>query len=142
MIDQEEVIKFTLAINQNISMELEYSEVVDFIGFFNNKPSSVDFYNELSTHPASQVRSEIAGKTCLPLETFERLANDASIEVALKVAGNKTAMQTFSAEQIVNMIRRDVSVALEIARYQLPFIKLTEFEAVISELTVHDDPIV
>lgn len=132
--------KITLAIDQQHSMEIGYSELADFIGFFNDNPSSADFYNHLSTHPASQIRAEVAGKTCLPLATLEKLAADASIEVVMKVAGNKTAMKSFDTEQILNMIRRDVSVALEIARYQLPYIQPFICEEVMEELSNHQDP--
>ena len=132
--------KITLAIDQQHSMEIGYSELADFIGFFNDNSSSADFYNYLSTHPASQIRAEVAGKKCLPLATLEKLAADASIEVVMKVAGNNTAMKSFDADQILNMIRRDVSVALEIARYQLPYIQPFICEEVMEELSNHQDP--
>lgn len=132
--------QITLAINQKHSMDIGYSELADFIGLFNDNPSSAGFYSELSTHPASQIRAEVAAKTCLPLATLEKLATDASIEVVLKVAGNKTAMQSFDTDKILCMIRRDVSVALEIARYQLPYMNPFVSEAVIEELRQHDDP--
>lgn len=134
--------KITLAINQRHSMELNDSELADLIGFFNDNPSSSDFYNELSTHPASQIRAEVAGKTCLPLATLEKLAADSSIEVVMKVAGNKAAMKSFNAEKILDMARRDVSIALEIARYQMPFIQPFISQEVIEELLQHSDPAV
>ena len=48
-------------------------------------------------------------------------------------------MQSFNAEKILEMVRRDVSIALEIARYQLPFIQPFESETVIEELLQHND---
>jgi hypothetical protein len=134
------IMKFTLAINQTCSMEIAYSELADFIGFFNDNRSSSDFYDALSEHPASRIRAEVATKTCLPITTLERLSEDASLEVVQKVASNQAAMKAFRFEVVQKMIRRDVSIALEVARYQMPYLNEWVRELVEEELLEHRDP--
>lgn len=87
--------------------------------------------------PASTHPEEI--RTKFDLGRFGWGMKSASLSQA-RVAGNKTAMQSFDTDRILDMIRRDVSVALEIARYQLPYMNPFVSEVVIEELRQHDDP--
>ncbi len=132
--------KITLSVDSKHSMEVAYSELADFLSFFNDDPSSADFYNVLASHPASQMRVAVAEKTCLPVATLEKLATDPSIEVVQKVAGNETALKAFGAELFKTMIGRDVSVALDLARHGLDSMKPSVRKAVTAVLMRHEDP--
>lgn len=134
--------KFILSVDQKASMELSYTEVADFLSFFNDNRESATFYEALAEHPSSQIRAEVAAKTCLSIETLEKLAMDKSIEVVQRVASNKRAMSEFDDELLVKMIERDVSIALEIARYQLIHIQPFVQEIIADILTAHEDPLV
>lgn len=131
--------KITLSINSKHSMKVAYSELADLLGFFNDNPCSADFYNVLASHSASRVRVEIAAKTCLPVATLEKLAIDPSVEVVQRVACNETALKAFGVELFKTMIDRDVSVALELARW-LDSMKPSVRKAVKAELMKHEDP--
>lgn len=132
--------KITLSIDSKHSMEVTCSELVDFLGFFNDNSSSADFYNVLASHPASRVRAAVAEKTCLPVATLEKLAVDPSIEVVQKVACNETALMAFGAELFKTMIERDVIVALELASNGLDSIKPSVRKAVTEMLMRYEDP--
>ena len=131
--------KITLSVDSKHSMEVAYSELADILSFFNDNPSGADFYNVLACHPSGQMRVAVAGKACLPVATLEKLAADPSIEVVQKVAGNETALKALNAEQFKTMIGRDVSVALELARW-LDSMKPSVRKAVKAELMKHEDP--
>ena len=126
--------KITLSINSEHSIEVANSELAYFLFFSNDNPSRADFYNELASHPASQIRAEVASKTCLPVTTLEKLANDHSIEVVKKVACNETALKLFKAETLKSMLDRDASIAFDLAQRHLHSMKPAVRELVEAEL--------
>lgn len=132
--------KITLSIDSKHSMEVPDSELADFLGFFaGDNPSGTNFYSELAKHPSSRMRAEVAGKTCLPVAVLKKLAVDPSIEVVQRIARNETALQAFDAELFKAMIRRDVSVALEVV-HGLDSMKPSVRKAVKAVLMEHQDP--
>ena len=130
----------TLSINQKSSIEVGYEELADFISFFNDAPSSAEFYASLAAHPASRIRSAIASKTCLSVSVLEKLALDPSIEVVQRVSSNSTALKSFSAELFKSMISRDVSIALELAQCLLDVLDPIARDVIKRQLINHEDP--
>lgn len=130
--------KITLSVNDAHSIEVGYVEIEDFISCLGDDPARADFFGELVKHPASQIRAAVAINRCLPLPLLEKLVNDPSIEVVRSVAGNRTALQSFEVDTFRAMIRRDVSVAFELASRQ-DQINPSARNTVLAELAKHED---
>lgn len=131
--------KVTLSIDSQESIEIGHSDLGFIVNCLDDNARHADFFSRLAEHPASEVRSVAAGKSCLPLDALERLAHDASIEVVRCVANNERALEMFDVSLIQEMINRDVSVAADIAD-NLSLVREYIREEVAYALSKHDDP--
>ena len=132
--------KITVSIDSKQSIEIGYAELSEVLFSLSDNPSSADFFNRLASHPVSEIRAIAADKTCLSVATLERLANDPSIDVVQRVAHNDTALKSFKADTFKTMIGRDVSIALDLARYYHSAMRPSVSKAVKAELLKHEDP--
>ena len=96
-------------------------------------------WTRLAQHPASEVRSAIAGKESLPLNVLVAFVDDASIEVVRQLANNRLALKLFELPLLQKMINRDVSVADDIADNLHRVSKLVRV-GVIQALLQYTDP--
>lgn len=131
--------KITLSIDAKEFIEINHTDLATVIGWLDDDARYALFLSRLVNHPASEVRSAVAGKTTLPIEALETLVNDASIEVVRQIANNERALGLFELSAIQEMIRRDVSVAADIAD-NLHMVREDVRESVIQALLQHTDP--
>ena len=131
--------KITLSIDSKESIEIGHSDLASIVGWLDDEVRYALFFSKLANHPASEVRSAVAGKTTLQMDALEILVNDASIEVVRQVANNERALMLFELSAIQEMIRRDVSVAADIAD-NLYLVRNDVREGVIQTLLQHADP--
>ncbi len=134
--------KITLSIdskNTNESIEMSHSDLASIIGWLDNDLRHAIFFSQLSDHPASEVRCEVAGMSYMSNDTLELLARDTSIEVVRQVANNKRALKMFSVSLLQEMISRDVSIAIDIAD-NLDKVHENARRDVIQILLRHSDP--
>jgi hypothetical protein len=131
--------KITLSVDSKESIEIGHSDLADILSWLEDNTRHAFFFARLAGHPVSEVRSAVAGKTELPIETLEQLARDASIEVVRRVANNERALRLFELPLIQEMIHRDVCVAADIAD-NLQVVREDVREAVIQTLLHHADP--
>jgi len=131
--------KVTLSIDSKKTIEIGHSELANIICWSDDDRRHAAFFTPLFDHPASEVRSAVAGKSCLPLDELECLSRDASIDVVRVVANNKRALKMFEAPLFLKMISRDVSVAAEIAD-NLNRVRKSSRQDVIQALLQHTDP--
>lgn len=131
--------KITLSVDAKESIEIGHSDLADILSWLDDNTRHAFFFVRLAGHPASEVRSAVADKTELPIETLELLARDASIEVVRRVANNERALRLFELPLIQEMIRRDVSVATDIAA-NLYMVRHDVREGVLQILLQHADP--
>lgn len=131
--------KITLAIDSKDTIEIGHSDLSTIIGWLPDDLPHAIFFVQLATHPASEVRSAVAGMSYMDTDVLEQLARDTSIEVVRQVANNKRALRMFKNSLILEMIARDVSVAAEIAD-NLSKILDEMREEIIQALLQHTDP--
>lgn len=135
--------KVTAQINQGAAFELPHSAVHELIGILDEQPATQCLFEEISSHPSSQIRAAVAAKLNLSTTTYQRLAHDPSIDVVKAIAGNSSAWQVLSADTFKTMIRRDVSVTLELLTW-LAYggIEMPEAvrDEVLAEIKKSDDP--
>jgi len=131
--------KITLSIDSKKSIAIGHSDLANIISWLDDDRRYGVFFAQLFDHPASEVRSAVAGKSFLPLDELECLSRDASIEVVRVVANNKRALKMFEAQLFLRMISRDVSVAADIAD-NLSRVRKSSRAAVIQSLLQHTDP--
>lgn len=131
--------KITLSIDSKESIEIGHSDLADILNWLEDNTRHSFFFARLAGHPASEVRSAVADKTELPIETLEQLARDASIEVVRRVANNERALRVFELPLIQEMIHRDVCVAADIAN-NLHVVRGDVREETIQTLLQHADP--
>jgi hypothetical protein len=104
--------RIALSINSEHSIELTHDQATSIMY---DKPVSADFFAEAANHLASQMRCIVAKKSCLPISVLEKLAYDSHRDVVREVVQNKTALKTFSADLLIDMMNRDFGVAFELA---------------------------
>jgi len=131
--------KVTVQINQGQVIELPHPVVQLLIGFLDEDAESPKFFEELSLHPSSTIRAEVANKLQLSAATYERLAYDPSIDVVKSVIGNSSALAVLAADTFKAMIRRDVSVALELLSWGLEEMPSALRAEVWGEILKYDD---
>lgn len=131
--------KVTLCIDSKESIEIGHSDLATLVGCLDDDMRYAFSFLTLVNHPASEVRSAVACKTSLPINALEVLAADASIEVVRQVANSERALQSFELPLVQAMIRRDVSIAADIAE-NLPMLSESVRLGVIQNLLQHDDP--
>jgi hypothetical protein len=133
------IMKITLSIDSGNSLEIGHADLEIILMCLGDTKRHAKFFAPLFDHPSSEVRSQIAAMSFLPLDELECLSRDASIEVVRQVARNNRALKYFDDQKILNMISRDVSVATEIAD-NLDQIRESAREEVIDSLFQHTDP--
>lgn len=131
--------KVTLCIDSKKPIEVEHSDLATIVSCLSNNRRNGIFFSPLFDHPASEVRSAVAGLSFLPLDELECLSRDTSIDVVREVANNKRALKMFETPLFLKMISRDVSVAADIAG-NLSRIRESAREDVIEVLLQHTDP--
>jgi len=131
--------RITLSVDGMESMEIGYSDLATIVSCFNDDSSHAGLFASLYVHPASEVRSAVAIMTSMPIDTLVHLANDSSIEVVRQVANNNHALKWFTVPLIQEMIKRDVSVAGDIAE-NLAWVGENAREEIISTLLQNSDP--
>lgn len=114
--------KITLSINSGHTVDLNYSQTSNVLCDIGDDPALADFYAEAANHPSSQVRCIVATKECPPILVLKKLANDPHIDVVRSVAQNSSALRSFNAELLIQMIARDLGIAFELAD-KLPLIQ-------------------
>jgi len=131
--------KITLSVNSKQFIEVGHSDLASFVNFMNDEPCHSAFLSALVSHPASEVRCAVAGKSCLPVESLAKLARDSSINVVRQVANNEIALNLFDQSLIQTMIDRDVSVASDLAD-NLNMVCEEKLDGIIYSLMHHADP--
>lgn len=134
--------KITVQINHGVAIDLPYAVVADIVGSLEDAPIYANFYEELVAHPSSRIRADVASKTCLLADTYERLAQDSSIEVMQRIVGNSVALASISTETLKTMIGRDVSIANELVSWGLDEMDSKRRGGVVTELLKYNDPII
>ncbi|MEQ1532591.1 MAG: hypothetical protein HOO97_01660 [Sideroxydans sp.] len=134
--------KITVQIDGGFTTELPHADFANFIGLLEDAPIYANFYEALAAHPSSQIRAEVASKTCLLVDTYERLAQDSSIEVVRRFMGNTAALLSISTETLKTMIGRDISIASELVSWGVDEMDTERRGIVITELIKYDDPII
>lgn len=107
--------RITLSINSEHSIELTHDQATSIMYELDDKTAMAGFFAEAANHSASQMRCIVARKSCLPISVLEKLAHDFHCDVIREVAQNKTALKTFSADLLIEMMNRDFGVAFELA---------------------------
>jgi hypothetical protein len=131
--------RITLSVDGTESMEIGYADLSIIVSCFNDDSSHSGLFAQLYDHPASEVRTAVAIMTSMPIETLSHLAHDSSIEVVRQVANNNRALKSFDASLLQKMIKRDVSVASDIAE-NLSWVGENAREDIIRTLLQHSDP--
>jgi len=132
--------KVTLSIDSKQSTEINPSDLATIIGDLPDDLTHAILFAGLCDHPSSEVRCAVAGLSCMSSDVLESMARDPSIEVVRQVASNRFALEMFKAPLILEMINRDVSLALEIAE-SLALIPVDQIrEKIIQTLLLHTDP--
>lgn len=131
--------KITLSVNSKQSIEVGHSDLASIVHSLDDEPRHSAFFSALASHPASEVRCAVAGKSCLPVQLLEKLARDCSINVVKQVANNETALNLFDQSLIQMMIDRDVSVASDLAD-NLYMVCEERLDEIIHSLLQHTDP--
>ena len=131
--------KITLSIDSGKSLDIGRADLETILMCLDDNKRHALFFAPLFDHPASEIRSQIAAMSFLPLDELECLSRDPSIEVVRQVAANNRALKYFKAPLILEMINRDVSVAANIAD-NLNDIRESAREEVIEVLLQHTDP--
>ena len=131
--------KVTLSVDSTESIEIGFSDLALIANWLDDEPRYLAFFSVLAAHPASEVRCAVAGKSCLPVELLGKLACDESIEVVREVASNETALSLFDQHQFQAMIKRDVSVASDLAN-NLSMVSEVNLDSLILCLLKHHDP--
>lgn len=133
--------KITLTVDSNITVEIKHSDLANVVSWLDDDVCYGFIFSRLVNHAASEIRSEVARKTTVPIEVLEKLVSDVSIEVVRQVANNDRALQLLGLTQFELMINRDVSVAVDIAE-NLSIMREDVREDVIKILMKHADPMV
>lgn len=131
--------KITLSIDSKEYLEIADSDLANYALCLDDENRNASFFAKLALHPASEVRSSVADKYCLPIEAIKLLARDASINVVKCVANNQRALEMLNVSLIQEMINRDVSVAVEIAD-NLSMVRHDMHDELIEILLKHADP--
>lgn len=131
--------KITISINSKQSIEVGHSELANIVNWLADEPRHSAFFSALVSHPASEVRSAVAGKLCLPVQLLKKLASDSSINVVRQVANNETALNLFDLDLLTTMIERDVNVASDLAD-NLYMVCEERLDEIIHSLLQHTDP--
>ena len=131
--------KITLSIDSKESIDIGQMILSSIVSWLDDDVKHVFFCSMLAKHPASEVRSAIAGKDFLPLDVLESFVDDASIEVVRQLANNKRVLKLFELPLLQKMINRDVIVAEDIADNLHRVSKLVRV-GVIQALLQHADP--
>lgn len=133
--------KITLSVDSAESVVIGHASLASIVFSLEDELCNLGFFSALVSHPASEVRSAVAGKSCLPIEMLWKLARDSSIDVVKAVASNETALNMFKQPQFQAMIDRDVSVASELAN-SLWMVSEDNLNGLIHSLLKHPDPLV
>lgn len=133
--------KITLTVDSRKSVEIKHSDLANVVSWLDDDVCYGFIFSKLANHAASEIRSEVARKTTVPIEVLEQLGGDVSIEVVRQVANNDRALQLLELTQFELMINRDVSVAADIAE-NLSMLREDVREDVIKILLKHTDPMV
>lgn len=131
----------TLSIDSEKPVQIKDSDIANIVVFLDDDTCYASFYSKLLSHPSSEVRAAIAGKTTLPFDRLMELTVDVSVEVVRQLACNTRALELFELPQFQKMINRDVSVAEYIAD-NLSSVSNGVREDVIKILLKHADPMV
>lgn len=107
--------KITISIDSKQTIEVGHSDLANIVNWLADEPRHSAFFSALVSHPASEVRSAVAGKLCLPVQLLEELVSDSSINVVRQVANNETALNLFNLDLLLTMSGRDVNVASDLA---------------------------
>lgn len=131
--------QISLSIDSQVSIDINHSNLANFVCWLDDEEKYAEFFSRLAGHPAAEVRSAVAIKSFLSHEALQQLARDSSVEVVHQVANNEKAMEMFDVSLIMEMIARDVSVAVDIAN-SLPTIRQYIRDEVAYVLSKHTDP--
>lgn len=131
--------KITISIDSKQTIEVGHSDLANIVNWLADEPRHSAFFSALVTHPASEVRSAVAGKLCLPVQLLEELVSDSSINVVRQVANNETALNLFDLGLLTTMIERDVNVASDLAD-NLYMVSEECLSTIIDYLLQHTDP--
>jgi hypothetical protein len=129
----------TLHSSKSQPIVLSYQALASLIHALPDHPDYQLFYSEHAGHPASQVRTAIAGKEVLNPEAIHQLAQDPSSPVLEQLLYNPSAQSELSVMELAGIFSRS-SAAAEIAAY-----RVDDFQdpGTLSELlSNHPDPAV
>lgn len=121
-------------------LRIGYAQATSVVYDLDDKPALAEFFAEVASHPASQMRCIVATKSCLPIPVLEKLAKDPHSDVVREIAQNKSALKAFSADLLIGMMSRDFGVAFELVK-KLTFIEDNATrESVIMAMQKSGDP--
>jgi Asp-tRNA(Asn)/Glu-tRNA(Gln) amidotransferase C subunit len=135
------IMKTTLMIEgkKKLSIEIGYDDLSSIVS---SLPDSSDFeevFNVLAAHPSATVRESIAGKDKINEETVNILASDSDAVVIRALVRSDAARDTLTTEQLIEMIKRDVDTAENIAGYVESY-NNAEADDIAEALAQHSDP--
>jgi Asp-tRNA(Asn)/Glu-tRNA(Gln) amidotransferase C subunit len=133
--------KTTLMIEgkKKLSIEIGYDDLSSIVS---SLPDSSDFeevFNVLAAHPSATVRESIAGKDKISEETVNILASDSDAIVIRALVRSDAARDTLTTAQLIEMIKRDVDTAENIAGYVESY-NNAEADDIAEALAQHSDP--
>ena len=132
--------KVTLSVDHKTAIEISHKSLDVLIGFLDDDSAHAELFDTLVSHPSSRVRIELAAKEHLSVESYERLAHDASVEVVQRLAGNMVALKSLALATLKVMFERDISIASELIHWGLDELDPQRKKTVLSALGKYDDP--
>lgn len=131
--------KVKLSIDSGLSIEISHSNLAMLIGCLPDDLPHAILFSKLCDHPSSEVRGAVASMEFMLSNVLEVLARDSSVEVVRRVANNKRAFKVLKNSLILEMINRDVNIALDIA-YTLSWLQAEACTEIVQALLLHNDP--
>lgn len=134
--------KATLVIEgkkKKMTIDLGYDDVSSIASSLPDSSEHSEIYAMLAGHPSVSVRENIAGKDKLDESTVKSLAADPEATVLRSLVRSENARKCLNTKQLLEMIRRDVDTAENIACYVESF-ESADADAVAETLSKHSDP--
>lgn len=135
------VMKTTLMIEgkKKLSIAIGYDDLSSIVSSLPDSPDFEEVFNVLAAHPSATVRESIAGKDKINEETVNMLAADSDAIVIRALVRSDAARDTLTTEQLIEMIKRDVDTAENIAGYVESY-NNAEADDIAEALARHSDP--
>lgn len=136
-------VKYSLLIEVDggevVQTELGYECVSSLASRLDDSHENQSIFECMALSQSSEVRGEIATKSCISESTAELLADDPSIEVRRRLIGSTPFQEWASTELLLDYIKQDVECARSIA-YNLESFLNAQVDKLAEEISAHSDP--